>query len=230
MNPRTLASTSSSPSGRVAELDGVRGVSILLVLGLHFAPALIPGGYVGVDIFFVFSGFLITSILLHEAERTGSISLKRFIVRRILRLCPALAVYLVALSAYAFLFLSKDNAAEIYLGVLLTLSYVSNWVIALKPHATLSILAITWSLAVEEQFYLIWPLLLSVLLKRKVERRWILILLVIAIVLVGIERAILWHTGSSIRRLYYATDTHADGLLLGCLIGCLVTWDLAPKS
>lgn len=201
-----------------------------MVLGLHFTPVLMPGGFLGVDIFFVLSGFLITSLLLQEWGRRASLSLKDFYIRRILRLGPALAVYLLALSAYAWLFLKKENAHEIYLGILLTLSYVSNWLIALKPNLPLSILAITWSLAVEEQFYLLWPLLLSIALTMKVKRRWILLGLTIVVVSLAVHRSLLWQAGASIRRLYYATDTHADGLLLGCLLGCVVSWDLVPSS
>ena len=212
------------------ELDGLRGISILLVLGLHFTPNLIPGGFLGVDIFFVLSGFLITSLLLQEWSQRNSISLKDFYIRRILRLGPGLAVYLLLLGTYALVFLKKENAKEIYFGILLTLSYVSNWVIALKPDFPTGILAITWSLAVEEQFYLVWPLILSLLLTLRLNRSWIILALVLGIVSVGINRALLWEAGASVRRLYYATDTHADGLLMGCLVGCLVCWDLMPKS
>jgi peptidoglycan/LPS O-acetylase OafA/YrhL len=212
------------------ELDGVRGISILLVLLLHFTPKLMPGGYFGVDIFFVLSGFLITSLLLQEWARKDSISLKDFYLRRTLRLGPALITYLALLGGYAFIFLKRESAAEIYTGILLTLSYVSNWVIALKRDLPLGILAITWSLAVEEQFYLIWPVLLVLFLKSKLDRRWILIALVIGVVCIGLHRRLLWEAGASIKRMYYATDTHADGLLLGCLAGCVVSWNLLPRS
>src|SRR5229473_2985367 len=86
------------------ELDGVRGISILLVLGLHFTPLIVPGGFFGVDVFFVLSGFLITSLLLQEWARKDSIRLKDFYIRRALRLGPALIVYLLSLGAFAFIF------------------------------------------------------------------------------------------------------------------------------
>ncbi len=212
------------------ELDGVRGVSILLVLGLHFIPKVIPGGYFGVEVFFVLSGFLITTLLLQEWERKGSISLKDFYFRRALRLGPALIFYLLLLGGYAFLFLKKEHTAEIYTGILLTLSYVSNWIIALKPDYPLGILAITWSLAVEEQFYLLWPLTLFFLLNKKLSRRWIVIIIVSGLLMIIVHRYWLWHSGASFRRLYYSTDTRADGLMLGCLSGCLVSWGLMPKT
>ena len=208
----------------------MRGVSILLVLGLHFIPKVIPGGYFGVEVFFVLSGFLITSLLLQEWERKGSISLKDFYYRRALRLGPALIFYLLLLGGYAFLFLKQEHTAEIYTGILLTLSYVSNWIVALKPDYPLGILAITWSLAVEEQFYLLWPLTLSFLLNKKLSRRWIVIIIVSGLLVIILHRYWLWYSGASFRRLYYATDTRADGLMLGCLTGCLVSWGLMPKS
>jgi peptidoglycan/LPS O-acetylase OafA/YrhL len=212
------------------ELDGVRGVSILLVLGLHFIPRFIPGGFFGVEVFFVLSGFLITSLLLQEWERNGSISLKDFYFRRALRLGPALLLYLLLLAGYAFVFLKRENAAQIYAGVLLTLSYVSNWVIALKPNYPTGILAITWSLAVEEQFYLVWPLTLFFLLRKKASPRWIILLIVSGLLVIILHRVMLLKGGAPFRRLYYATDARADGLMWGCLIGCLVSWGLMPKS
>jgi peptidoglycan/LPS O-acetylase OafA/YrhL len=224
------ATNSTFQLGYRPELDGVRGISILLVLGLHLAPGLLPGGFLGVDIFFVLSGFLITSLLLQEWSRRNSISLKDFYIRRVLRLGPGLAVFLLALGAYAFLRLNRENAHDVYIGILLTLSYVSNWFMALKPNMALSILAITWSLAVEEQFYLIWPLIFSLLLVLKVRRRWILTMLALGVVFVVVHRARLWHEGATFKRLYYGTDTHADGLLLGCLVGCLLSWDLIPQA
>ena len=212
------------------ELDGVRGISILLVLGLHLIPRFMPGGYLGVEVFFVLSGFLITSLLLQEWERKGSISLKDFYLRRALRLGPALLVYLVLLAGYAFIFMKPQNASEIYTGVLLSLSYVSNWVIALKPEFPMGILAITWSLAIEEQFYLFWPLTLCFLLKKKLGRPWIILVIVCGLLVIVLHRSWLLKSGVPFRRLYYATDTRADSLMCGCLIGCLVSWGLMPKS
>jgi peptidoglycan/LPS O-acetylase OafA/YrhL len=231
--PPLQTPATSSPTFRLGyrpELDGVRGISILLVLGLHFTPRLVPGGYFGVEVFFVLSGFLITSLLLQEWERTRTISLKDFYFRRALRLGPALLLYLLLLGVYALVFLSSEHAREIYSGILLTLSYVSNWVIALKPTYPAGILTITWSLAVEEQFYLVWPLILFLLLHKKVSRRWIISIIVLAVTAIVVHRTWLWQAGAPFRRLYYATDTRADGLMLGCLIGCLMSWRLMPRS
>jgi peptidoglycan/LPS O-acetylase OafA/YrhL len=212
------------------ELDGIRGISILLVFGLHFTPRYVPGGYFGVEIFFVLSGFLITGLLLQEWHRRSSINLRDFYLRRAFRLGPALIVYLILLSGYALIFMTREHATEIYIGVLATLSYVSNWLIAFLPSFPTGILAITWSLAVEEQFYFFWPLTLYLLLSRKLSPRIIILVIAIGLLIVVSHRLFLFHQGASFRRLYYATDTRADGLLWGCLLACLASWDLFPKS
>jgi len=223
-------SESAFQLGYRPELDGIRGVSILLVFGLHFTPDLVPGGYFGVEVFFVLSGFLITALLLQEWRRKGAISLKDFYLRRIFRLGPALFVYLILLASYALIFMSRDHARDIYIGVLLTLTYVSNWVIALNPGFPAGILAITWSLAVEEQFYFFWPLTLFLLLSCRLQPRKIVLVIVTGLCFAILYRFFLFEQGATFRRLYYATDTRADGLLWGCLLACLLTSDLVYKS
>lgn len=212
------------------ELDGIRGVSILLVFGLHFTQRYLPGGYFGVEVFFVLSGFLITALLLQEWQHQGSINLRDFYLRRAFRLGPALLVYLVLLSGYAFFFMSREHATETYIGVLATLSYVSNWMLALVPSFPTGILAITWSLAVEEQFYLVWPLTLFLLLTRGFSARTIILAIMTGLTIVVLHRFFLFQQGAPFRRLYYATDTRADGLLWGCLMACVASWGLFPKS
>jgi len=216
--------------GHRPELDGLRGVSILLVLLHHLWFSFLPGGFLGVDVFFVLSGFLITSLLVQEHERYGRISLRHFYVRRALRLGPALIVFMAGLGMYALCFLDRAKAAEIYQGILLTASYVSNWVFALKPAVKIGPLGITWSLAIEEQFYLVWPLLLGLALRFKVSRRAIVCGLILAILSIALHRRILTEDGFAIRRLYYATDTRADALLIGCLVALLLSWRLIPQS
>jgi peptidoglycan/LPS O-acetylase OafA/YrhL len=226
----TAIKSSGFRLGYRPELDGVRGISILLVLGVHLTPRLVPGGYFGVEVFFVLSGFLITSLLLQEWQCTHSISIKDFYFRRALRLGPGLLLYLLLLGGYAVIFLKPENAKEIYTGILWSLSYVSNWVIALQSDYPIGILAITWSLAVEEQFYLLWPLVLFLLLHKKVKPHWIIVAIGLGVILIALHRGWLWKSGASFHRLYYATDTRADGLMLGCLIGCLVSWQALPRS
>src|SRR5260370_13975474 len=216
--------------GHRPELDGLRGISILMVLLLHFRFRFLPGGFLGVDIFFVLSGFLITSLLVQEQSRHGTISMKAFYIRRALRLTPALILYLLVLSVFALFFMKRDRAFEIYQGVLLTLSYVSNWIFALNPLIKIGPLGITWSLAIEEQFYLVWPLLLSIAFRLKVPRRVVLYGLLLTTVSVALHRKLLLESGALERRLYYATDTRADALVIGCLIALLLAWNLIPLN
>jgi len=216
--------------GHRPELDGIRGISILLVLLLHLGFSFFSGGFLGVDIFFVLSGFLITSLLAQEFGARGSISLKRFYIRRALRLMPAIGVYLLGNGIYALLFLDRKQASLIYQGILLTLSYVSNWVFAFAPTVKVGPLGITWSLAIEEQFYLVWPLILVLLLKLKVRRRVVMLIIILAIASLTLHRKILMEAGAPIERLYYATDTRADALLIGCLVALSLSWNLLPQT
>lgn len=212
------------------ELDGLRGISILLVYVHHLYHPLLPGGFFGVDIFFVLSGFLITSLLLQERNRKGSISLKNFYIRRALRLMPALLLVVLTTGGYALVVLSGKKAIQAYQGIWLTLSYVSNWFYALGRFSAGNPLGITWSLAIEEQFYLTWPVMLYLGLRLKLRRRWILGTLVVIISAVTFHRKILAEHGASILRLYYGSDTRADALLIGCLAGLMVSWDLLPHD
>jgi peptidoglycan/LPS O-acetylase OafA/YrhL len=205
------------------ELDGIRGISILLVFIHHVFPKLLPGGFIGVDIFFVLSGFLITTLLLQEKTREGSINLSNFYVRRALRLLPALVTLVSALAVFALSGLAGRTAALTYEGILLSLSYVSNWLYAFDFFSADNPLGITWSLAIEEQFYLLWPLILSLFLSSKLRRRWLFHGLWACIACITIYRAVLVLRGIFIVRLYYASDTRADALLFGCLAAVLVS-------
>ena len=150
-------------------LDGLRGVAILAVLAYHFY--LLPGGFLGVDIFFVLSGFLITSLLADEWRRWGSISLSLFYLRRALRLLPA---FWVLLLVYGLAGLGRPAAEAAARGkeIALAACYVANWP---AIHQTpMPIVGHSWSLAVEEQFYIIWPLVFYSLLRLGLGRRWIL--------------------------------------------------------
>ena len=162
--------TSAPPFGvgRFAGLDGLRAIAVGAVLLYHLSPGALVGGYLGVDVFFVISGFLITALVLREREDTGQIDLRAFWVRRARRLLPAIVLLLLACSTAAW---AIGGNVLVGLGRQLigAATFSSNW---LSIHAARSYFDDTspelfrnlWSLAVEEQFYLLWPLVLSVLL------------------------------------------------------------------
>ncbi|HVR86000.1 MAG TPA: acyltransferase, partial [Planctomycetota bacterium] len=208
--------------GHRKSLDGVRGLAILFVLLCHSPSLPFGGGFIGVDLFFVLSGFLITTLLLEEARETGGIRLRSFYARRGLRLLPALMAMLLALILLSAWADSPEAAAKTRTGALMTLFYSANWFMAFRAYPCWELLP-TWSLSVEEQFYLVWPLVLLGLLKLKASRA--VLAAVAAAGLLGSAgwRAILWKLSGSYDRVYFGADTHADGLLAGSLAGILVS-------
>jgi peptidoglycan/LPS O-acetylase OafA/YrhL len=215
-------------------LDGLRGVAILLVLGCHLGP--LPGGFLGVDVFFVLSGFLITSLLMEEWQSSGEIRLKQFYLRRALRLLPAFVLLLV-LCGLSILWLpsARERWARCR-EIAVAAGYLSNW--PLLHRTSMPILGHTWSLSVEEQFYLLWPTLLYGMLRLRLSRRLILLLVCCGIGASAMLRLGLYHWHQNhgteritmIYRLYRGLDTRADALLSGCLLGLLAAWGLLPKS
>jgi peptidoglycan/LPS O-acetylase OafA/YrhL len=207
-------------TGHVPELDGIRGLAAFAVLCAHTLPRRAPGGFIGVDVFFVLSGYLITAILAREFEGRGAISLPRFYARRALRLLPALFLMLAVFLAVvltAKLALGNDPfAREQGLAALSAGLYFMNWTRAfnLGPEGWLGH---TWSLAIEEQFYLLWPwVLLFVLVRCGRRHAWIAVLLLL--VLSTSWRLTLLFSGSSPERVYNGFDTRIDMLLMGCLL------------
>jgi peptidoglycan/LPS O-acetylase OafA/YrhL len=138
----------------------MRALAVLLVAGVHTHPRLIPSGAVGVDVFFVLSGFLITTLLVAELDANGRISIGRFYARRALRLLPALFTLLLVVTAWALLIASPDTRHRALQEVLAAASYTRN--LTWWAHVPGPLLGHTWSLALEEQFYLVWPLVLIV--------------------------------------------------------------------
>ena len=176
------------------------------------------------------SGFLITSLLLQEWERTGTISIKNFYICSALRLLPAITLLSLVLAVFA-LFIDDQLARKTYHGIWLALSYFSNWLYAFRWDFADNPLGVTWSLAIEEQFYLFWPLMLWLALRaRRIGRRGIVFLTFGLIVVVVIHRAWLFSKQVPIERLYYASDTRGDALLIGCLIAFLFSWNLLPQA
>ena len=190
---------------------------------VHCWPSLLPGGGAGVDIFFVISGFLITSILMSEHAASGTISIRDFYIRRVLRIAPALLAVSIAAAVFLTLFaLGTGKLSDLnkLANVVFTLTSTMNWARAFD-FTSGGVLGHTWSLSVEEQFYLIWPLLLLFLLSGGVTVRQIFAGLVGAIVLVMLWRAVLGLAGAGYERIANGTDTRADGLLIGCAIAMM---------
>jgi len=160
------ASGLAGPSFR-ADIQGLRAVAVLLVLMYHVWPGVLPGGYVGVDVFFVISGYLITGLLLREHDQTGRISMLRFYARRLRRLLPAATVTLAAVAAGSFLLLPDVYWRSIAIEVVASALYVENWWLAsqavdyLAEGESASPLQHYWSLSIEEQFYIVWPWLVA---------------------------------------------------------------------
>ncbi|MFL5963909.1 MAG: acyltransferase family protein [Gaiellaceae bacterium] len=201
--------------GHLPALDGLRGVAILLVFSVHCFDWP-KGGHLGVDLFFMLSGFLITTLLLEERDATGRINLRVFYARRARRLLPALALLLTAYLAIDAAKGHNGLKAAAFGGL-----YVANLVEAFGQNPGVlsgSGLDHLWSLAQEEQFYLLWPLLVPVvaLVRRPVR------LLAIVIGFLVLYRIALAVNGASHHRLYNGPDTHADGLLAGAAVAFLL--------
>jgi len=210
-------------------LDGLRGVAILSVLAFHthhiFGWALLKGANAGVDIFFVLSGFLITALLIEEWEQTGTITLKSFYWRRALRLVPALLVLLTALYFLSDLLFLPAEANATKRGIPVAFVYASDLAVAFFD-LRLGALHHSWSLAIEEHFYLIWPLLLLASLKLGITRKRLVIITLLLAVASALHRASLHQFGATPVRTYYGIDTRADALLIGCATGLCVSWGM----
>jgi len=226
------SAAATSRLGYTPALDGIRALAIAPVVVFH-AFDWPKGGVLGVHIFFVLSGFLITTLLVQEWNRNGSISLRHFYFRRALRLFPALAVML---GAYVLIQAARELVIEPQAldfraameGVLSSMFYVSNVV-----QASGTILAVPlvplWSLATEEQFYLLWPFLLVGVLRLGLRARLLEGLLLGAITLIVAWRIRLSLGDASVERLYYAPDTSFDVILVGCLFGLLFASGRVPR-
>ncbi len=218
------AAGSSLP--RIPRLDGLRGIAIALVVVFHTGLGVLPGGYLGIDLFFVLSGYLITTLLLAEFQRSARIDLRRFWARRFRRLVPALLVVLVAVLAFALAVDDRTLLDALRGDGLATLFYAANWRFIATGQSYFasfapSPLRHTWSLAVEEQWYLFWPPLLWLLLKGLQGRRRPLLAV---IGLLGVSSAV-WMgglSGGDLSRAYYGTDSRAQTLLVGAGLAVLL--------
>jgi peptidoglycan/LPS O-acetylase OafA/YrhL len=206
-----------------ASLSGGRGLAILLVLAFHVGLPIASGGLVGVTLFFVLSGYLITTLLLRESTASGTVDLRAFMVRRLRRLLPALACVVCAIVLLGFL---SGNAANAPRDGLFTLLYAANW--ARAAGDPMGLLNHAWSLSIEGQFYLIWPIGFAILARRGASSSsWTLAALIALAVVVTVLRAVLIDAGASSGRIYFGTDVRADALLVGCALAVAVArWGL----
>jgi len=234
--PTNRASTPAR-LGYIPALDGVRALAVAAVLVYHGDLGWFSGGFLGVDVFFVLSGYLITSVLLDAWRRNGGhLGLARFYVHRARRLLPALLVMITVTCAYVVAFL-PDEASKLRGGVVASFGYVTNWYLIFHQQSYFSslgrqpMLQHLWSLAIEEQFYLLWPLLLGVALKFwRPSRIKLAVTIFAAAAVSALLMALLYRTGSDPSRVYYGTDTHSSGLLIGAGMAVLLPpWQLRGK-
>ena len=215
----------------IPALDGIRAVAVALVLVEHGGIPGVSGGFLGVDVFFVLSGFLITSLLLDEQGRTGRIALAGFWIRRARRLLPALIVMVLAVVAARAVFppeataTLRDNAVAAFF-------WVANWAFVAQrtdyfsQGTPPSPLQHTWSLGVEEQYYLLWPLLLiAVVALIGARARWAVFALATAGAVGSAAAAVLMASDAGVNRVYFGTDTRAQALLVGAAAAALLVRD-----
>lgn len=224
--------TNGSTFRYIPALDGLRALAILVVMIYHASPSLMPGGFAGVELFFVLSGFLITGLLLKEQRRHGRIQLGYFYVRRVLRLFPALALLLTVVTAFAFIALPSEFGPRTLTDSFVALFYCTNWVRAFELSGP-SFLGHTWSLSIEEQFYMFWPFALILLMKHTSQddsgraiARWLCLLAAGAL----LHKLVLLMWGATAVRLYNGLDTRADGLLFGCALAAALSSGLLDLS
>jgi len=213
--------------GYLPGLDGLRALAIIGVLLYHAGIDWLPGGFLGVDVFFVISGFLITSLVLEEYDRSGRIDFKRFYLGRARRLLPAVVVLLIVVGI-AVLFVYQDALSAFRQDALATIFYVNNWWYVLVDQSYFEsmgrppLLKHLWSLSVEEQFYLIWPVVALLLVRsggRPLVRRIALLLAVASTVwmaVIAIRNG--YPVDADPSRAYFGTDSHSMGLLVGAAL------------
>ena len=221
------ATVAASGSSRIVGIDGLRALAVLGVMAFHADVSAARGGFFGVDLFFVISGFLITRLLLAELERTGRISFRDFYLRRARRILPAmlLAIAGAALAAAVF---APDALALLRKDALASVLFVTNWHFILQQLSYFEyigrqpLLQHLWSLAIEEQFYLIWPLVVLALASRGGRRvlGWVAALAALAsFAWMGmLAQRLGFPETMDVSRVYFGTDTHAAGLLAGAAL------------
>lgn len=221
-------SASPSAASRVPHLpalDGLRGLALLGVLLFH-SGGILKGGYLGVDLFFVLSGYLITALLVAEFRDTGSIDFWAFWVRRARRLLPVVLTLMLAIAVYAHWFAEFSELVDLRWDALATLGYVANWRAIATDSAYWDLFSApspldhTWSLAIEEQFYVVWPVLVFWLLSRRGIQHLRGFTLAAAALSMGAMTAL--YDPAHTSRVYLGTDTRATGILLGAALATVL--------
>ena len=217
-------------------LDGIRALAVATVLAFHGGMPWAKGGFLGVDAFFVLSGFLITSLLLNEWHTTGRIDLVAFWARRARRLMPALFLMMAGVGVYAVLFAEPDQLDKLRGDALATLGYVANWRPLFSGESYFDQFAVpsplrhTWSLAIEEQWYAIWPLaVFGLLAVRRGSLRTLFVVTAVLMAASAMLMALLYVPHADPSRVYYGTDARAQSLLVGGLLAMVLSqWQATP--
>ncbi|CAG7618306.1 acyltransferase family protein [Paenibacillus allorhizosphaerae] len=217
-------------------LDGLRTLAVFAVIVYHLNPAWAPGGLLGVGVFFVLSGYLITDILIAQWKKKGKIDLKDFWLRRMRRLLPLFLVMLVAVGGW-LVFTNPSRLPMLQGDIITSLLYVNNWwlifhkVSYFESFGPLSPFGHLWSLAVEEQFYIVWPFLLWLGLRFAPRRGRLAAIITVGAAASAIAMALLYVQGTDPSRVYYGTDTRAFALLIGAALAVLwPSWKLAAPT
>ena len=204
----------------ITGFDGIRSLAVIGVILYHLLPTQMRGGYLGVPVFFVVSGYLITDLLLQEWKQTGRIEIKQFYYRRMKRLYPALVTMLVGASAYITLF-QRNLLNNLRGNVISSLFYVNNWwqinhgMSYFDRFSGESPFTHIWSLAVETQNYIFWPIIFVLLMKLVKNKGKVFLGIVAAALVSAILMAVLYVPGQDPTRVYYGTDTRLFSILLG---------------
>src|SRR5690554_5278351 len=208
-------------------LDGLRALAVIAVIAYHLDMGWAPGGFMGVGIFFVLSGYLITDLLIRQWKHTGRIDLRQFWLRRARRLLPAQLLLLVVVFIWILLF-HESRLVDWWGDWVASLLYITNWWFIWNDVAYYSLFEMPspllhlWSLAVEEQFYLVWPLLLLLGLCFILNRKVLFMVILFAALASASAMALLYQPGLlDTSRVYYGTDTRAFALLLGAALALI---------
>ena len=213
----------------IPAIDGLRAIAVAAVIFYHLGFSWIPGGFLGVDLFFVISGYVITRLLLDSIARSGGLDLRGFYKARTRRLLPPM-IFMIVVTAFYITIWAQDSVRRFLSDVFFSLTGTMNWWLVFKEQDYFEaigrppLLQHTWSLAVEAQFYLVWPVILLLILKRFGKK----VIPVAALAIALISGAVLFYVSlqldasSEVSHIYFGTDTHSIGLFLGAALA--VSW------